>query len=173
MDDYEIEQKYVDLISEIRGKVIQTCIDLEMIMDAYIAEHFCETEEKVAELASLVLVPRVQWREKLAIFTVLIERYNQSFKTEFPDFDKDIINAIEHRNVFAHLPADITNKGYKLFQDKGIVAFFRFKNTKMPKTKEIVNMRSPSYTNEEVNSLLRGIHTYTVAIKKLLKFGND
>jgi hypothetical protein len=173
MDEYEVDEKFINLICELRGKVIQTCIDLEMIMDAYIAEHFCESESKVAELASIVLVPRVQWREKLAIFTVLIERYNQSFKDEFPDFDKDIINTIEHRNVFAHLPADVTSKGYKLFLENGIVAFFKFKNTKMPKTKEVVYMRSPSYTNEKINGILKGIHTYTVAIKKLLKYGND
>ena len=79
---------------------------------------------------------------------------------------------IEHRNVFAHLPADTTSNGYKTFQENGIVSFFKFKNSKMPKTKEIVYVRSPFYTNEEINNILAGIHIYTVAIKKILKTVN-
>ena len=78
-ETYEVDPKFVELICEMRGKVIQNCIELEMVMDAYIAEHFCDTESKIVELASIVLAPRIQWREKLAIFTVLIEKYNTSF----------------------------------------------------------------------------------------------
>ncbi len=168
-EDYEIDEKFLDIIYELRGKVIHTCIELEMMMGAYIAQHFCDTDAKVYELASVVLVPRVQWSEMLAIFTVLIEKHNRSFIDEYPNFSKDIINAIEHRNVFAHLPADITANGFKLFKEQGIVPFLKFKNSKMPVTKEIVYMRSPSYTNEEINGILEGVHIYTVAIKKMLK----
>ena len=169
MEEYKIDEDYLNVIYELRGKLLQTCIDLEMVMDSYIAEHFCESDAKVYELATIVLAPRIPWREKLAIFWVLIEKYNQAFKDEYPEFSNDIINTIEHRNVFAHLPADLTANGFKLFKEQGIVPFLKFKNSKMPITKEIVYVRSPSYTNQEINSILAGIHIYTSAIHKMLR----
>ena len=169
MEEYKINEHFLNAIYEIRGKVLQSCIDLEMVMDTYISEHFCETPSKVFELISLLLSPRVAWREKLIVFTIFIEKYNTDFLSEYPEFSKDITNIIEHRNVFAHLPADITSNGYKLFTEKGIASFLKFKNAKLPKTNEIVYMRSPSYTNEEINSILKGINTYTGAIQKMLR----
>lgn len=171
MEKYEVNQEFVEIICEIRGKVVNSCIDLEMVMDGYIAQHFCETEDRIVEFASIVLAPRVQWREKLAIFSVLIEKYNASFKVEYADFDKDIANIIEHRNVFAHLPADTREIGYKLFKEQGLITFLKFKNSKMPNTKQIVYTRIPSYKNDEINAILKGIHTYTIAIHKMLKIG--
>ena len=170
-EEYEIDKNFLDIIFEMRGKVIQTCIDLETVMDGYIAEHFSEMEEKIIELASIVLAPRVTWGEKLAIFTVLIEKYNHAFMEKYPEFDKDIKKIIEHRTVFAHYPADVTPQGFILFKEKGKVAFFKFKNAKMPVTKEIVYSSQPSYTNEEINGILRGIHIYTQAIHKMIKTG--
>jgi len=169
MEDYKVDEYYLSVVYELRGKLLQTCIDLEMVMDSYIAEHFCESNAKVYELATLILAPRIPWREKLAIFWVLIEKYNQEFKDEYPEFSNDIINVIEHRNVVAHLPADLTPNGFKLFNEQGIVAFLKFKNSKMPVTKEIVYVRSPSYINEEINGILIGVHTYTSAIHKMLR----
>ena len=169
MEDYKIDEHFLNIIFELRGKVLQTCIDLEMTMDTYIAEHFCDTATKVYEMATIVLAPRISWREKLAIFEVLIEKYNKSFKEKYPSFLNDIVNAIEHRNVFAHLPADITANGYKLFKEQGIVPFLKFKNYKVSVTKEIAYVRSPSYSNDEINSILSGIHTYTLEIRNMLK----
>lgn len=169
MEEYQIDENFLNIICEIRGKVLQGCIDLEMTMDTYIAQHFCETESKVYEMATIILAPRIPWREKLAIFEVLIEKYNQPFKINFPNFLNDITNVIEHRNVFAHLPADITPNGYKLFKEQGIVPFLKFKNYKLPITKEISYVRSPSYTNEEINNILAGVHTYKVEIRYMLK----
>ena len=169
MEDYKIDEHFVNIICELRGKVLQSCIDLEMTMDTYIAEHFCETNSKVYEMATLVLAPRIAWREKLAIFWVLIEKYNEAFKNEYPDFSKDVVNAIEHRNIFAHFPADITANGYKLFKENGIVQFLKFKNYKIASTNQIEYVRFPGYTNDEINGILSGINIYTNAVRLLLR----
>jgi hypothetical protein len=163
------DPKLLNLIYELWGKVLQTCIELETIMDAYIAEHFCQSEDKIVELASIVLAPRVSWGDKLAIFSVLIEKYNKPFMNTYPDFNKDIQRIIEHRTVFAHYPANTTRIGVKLFKEEKIVAFYKFKNSRMPKTKEIVYNRQPSYTENEINLILKGITTYTIAIHNILK----
>ena len=70
MEEYKIDEDYLNVIYELRGKLLQTCIDLEMVMDSYIAEHFCESDAKVYELATIVLAPRIPWREKLAILSI-------------------------------------------------------------------------------------------------------
>lgn len=171
MDNNESDQKFIDAICGVRGRFIESCIQLETMMDAYIAQHFCDTNEKVSELAYLVLAPRVSWREKLEIFKVLITKYNKKFEEEYGDFFKDITHIIEHRNVFAHFPADITPDGFKLFKKTGILPFIKFKNQKMPKTKKIVYIRYPSYTEEEFNSNLKSIYIYTIAIQKMLRKG--
>jgi hypothetical protein len=171
MDEEIVDPNFLRVVYELRGKVLQTCIELETVMDGYIAEYFCESEDKIIELASIVLAPRIPWGEKLAIFSVLIEKYNRPFMDEYSDFNKDIQNIIEHRNVFAHFPANTTPSGVELFKKVGVVAFLKFKNSKMPVTKEIVYARQPSYTNDEINLILKGIHTYTMAIHKMLKSG--
>jgi len=172
METNKSEQKFVDAICGVRGRFIESCIQLETMMDAYIAQYFCDTNEKVSELVYIVLAPRVSWREKLEIFKVLITRYNKKFVDDYGDFYTDILHIIEHRNVFAHFPADITPDGFKLFKEKGILPFFKFKNQKMPKTKKIVYIRYPTYTEKEFNFNLKGVYIYTVAIQKILRKGD-
>jgi hypothetical protein len=155
--DFDI---FINTVFEIRGKLLQTCIELELKMDGYIAEHFCETEEKIIEFGSIVLAPRISWGEKLNIFSVIIEKYNPDFLKEYPSFHSDIKKIIEHRTVFAHYPADTTITGVE-----------RFKNTRMPETSKIVYASIPSSSNEDINSILMGIHTYTTAIDIMIRIG--
>ena len=160
------KNKLIKSATEIRGNFIQECVDLEMIMDTYIAKHFCQDDSKVYELAALILAPRIQWREKLEIFRVLIGKYNLDFADKYKNYYSEINSIIEHRNYFAHLPVDFTDDGISLFE-KGIIRFLRFKNYNYDNKVEY--LKQLTFTQPQINEHLKLINSYTIAIRNNLK----
>ena len=150
--------KYLNAICEYRGKFIDACIMLEITMDTFISDYFSEGNKKRSELMALVLAPRVSWREKLAVFTVIIEVNHKDFYDKNSTLNTDITDIIEHRNVFAHLPSNLTPNGQKLYNTKGIISFLKLKNARQKK--DIVLIREPSYTAYEFNELIKAIKHY-------------
>ena len=137
-------------------------------MDVYIAEKFCTSKDQINELASLVLTPRIQWREKLEIFKVLILKYNKEFKEDYPTFHTNIKDVIEHRNVLAHLSASVTTDSLNEYNTAGNITFHKFKNFTDGKTNEIGYSRTPFYTNESLDNIIYTCNLYVTAIKKIL-----
>ncbi len=74
-DDYRL---FVYLI---RGTVINACISLEIMMDLYISEKFCLDNDKVNELSSFIVTPRITWSQKLEVIKLLIIVVRQKYKT--------------------------------------------------------------------------------------------
>src|SRR5665647_1756247 len=153
-------EEYSILLNQVRGTVLTACINLEIIIDLYIAEKICDTKDKINEMTSLILTPRVSLREKLEIFKVLIAKYNPEFKDKKGNFYNDLKNIIEHRNVFAHLPASVSDEGLDEYNNKGNFMFYKFKNFTDEATKEIGYSRVPIYTNDSIDEILSACNTY-------------
>lgn len=168
-EEFVPDSSQIEFICKLRGAMIQACTDLESVMDLYLAEHFCESEQKIEEFACLILVPRVPWREKLEIMAVIIEQHNKRFWSEHKEFKKEIIKIIEHRNVFAHLPANLTEAGSNLYRDDKTIEFIRFKNTRVHVTKEIAYFNFPYYTQETIEQLINGIYFWSSEISNIIK----
>ena len=166
---YTKQMLFQSIVETIRGRVIHACIDIEFMIDGYIAEHFCNTQDKVDELASLILMPRVSWNDKVEIFSVLIEKYNKQFNTSYPDYKKDIIDLIEKRNQFAHFPSNNTIEGIRHFDKTGNIQFLKFKNFKEKVTKDISYQQKPEYSHEEIKNYIAAANKYSKAISLELR----
>ena len=64
------KKTYPELVNLVRGTIITACINLEIIIDLYISERFADTNEKINELSSLIITPRVTLREKLNVLKI-------------------------------------------------------------------------------------------------------
>ena len=165
----QTETTYPDLANLVRGTVLTACINLELIMDIYIAEQFCDSKDDVNELCSLIITPRVPWREKLEIFKVLISKNSENFKIKNTNFYKDILNIIDHRNVFAHFPANISKAGLDEYNESGRMMFHKFKTFTDSKTKEVEHSRIPFYTSQVIDNIISNCNFYILEIKEVLK----
>ena len=163
---------YPDLVNLVRGTVLNACINLEVIMDLYISERFADTNDKINELSSLVITPRVTWGEKLKILKLLMVKYHPKFVEDKSEVFSNIKRIIEHRTVFAHYPVRLSEQAIKIYNEEGKILFTKIRatlNEKDKKNKEVIYGENAFYTNDKINEIIKGCNYCIKEIKPLLR----
>lgn len=108
-----------------RGTILQEMSIMELVLNQYIAEHFCgDNDEKIAEMHVLILGDeRISLSNKVQIFNAIrstehkewISGYTSSRQPQAKNKPYSLIQdlnfVVEHRNIFAHrvLDGDLVN----------------------------------------------------------------
>ena len=151
---------------DIRGRILQKAVEIESIINIYIAEHFTKDEAKNEELICLILSPRVTFENKIQIFKYLIDKYNPEFKNANKQYSKDLTDLCEERNIFAHYPVEFSQQSLKNYTDHSVVTFVKLKNVSHEGNASLVNRRELS--EAAVNAILDKMTKYIVILRKLI-----
>jgi hypothetical protein len=115
---------------KMRGIILGGTIEVERLIDQYLAKYFCPTFEKVNELMELLLcTDRVALDAKRQIFVVILKKHNTDFLLKNPTFLKRLDDLIPHRNIFAH--AELMTNHENVEQHKEKISFKRYANGKV------------------------------------------
>lgn len=161
------KKTYPELVNLVRGTIITACINLEIIIDLYISERFADTNEKINELSSLIITPRVTLREKLNVLKILMKKYHPKFAKDKKEVFSNINNIIEHRNVFAHYPINLSEKAIEIYNKEGKIIFTKLRASFDEKDKIIKHGSLPYYTNEIINEIITSCNYCIKEIKAL------
>jgi hypothetical protein len=134
MNKYNFELLETSMIY--RGKMLHYMSMLELVMNIYIANHFCgKDNDKINDMQLLILGDdRMSFKSKMDVFIFIAKKYDSEWYKTYKGVGKelrvDLTHAMEQRNVFAHRVADNEDSplsGQKL--DKAIVRYVSYKNS--------------------------------------------
>src|SRR5450755_4530417 len=140
-----------------RGTVVDKCIFLERCIDNYLAYFFClGNDEKGQQLIELILsTDRITFSGKQQVLKFVIDKYKMDFVAKYPNYNKDIVDLIQHRNIFAHYLLDTTNAGVIKFREDGTIGFLKFKNS----------MEVGEYSVANLEKIRNDLHKYMNAFR--------
>jgi hypothetical protein len=118
--------KLIYVSSNWRGAYLNGITHLEKLFDDYLSKYFCDTEERRNDLKGLILCEKVSLNDKRFVFDFLLKKKNPEVIKKYPEITKDLIAAIESRNVIAHYLLDTSEDGVKQFFEDGRIGFARF-----------------------------------------------
>ena len=100
---------YYELASKMRGDIINAAINLELVIDQYIANHFTLDTTKNKELKDLLIwETRMGLTRKSIILRHIITTHDTDLLKAQPTLLDDLQKIIECRNKLAHRYLDIT-----------------------------------------------------------------
>lgn len=117
--------------AETRGYIINGVTQLERLVDVVLSYYFSDNEKKRDELVDLVFSQpqgMVSFEIKRGILMLILKKYGKTeYEKEYSKFLKDVKNAIDERNIFAHYLLDRTPEGLKLYAENKIFMMIKFK----------------------------------------------
>ena len=138
-----------------RGSILNEVALLEVMIDIFIATHFCANHRERKDFLTMVLPSNVViFENKRAIFKKLIEKYYPSFKAKMPNYHAFLETVRDYRNKFAHYTLNITPKAIEV----------------MVKTNRIVLLdntkKSITFTFSEISDLIEAIKKMSGEVAK-------
>lgn len=124
---------YRNYAIDVRGRLINDICEMERAMDRYIAEHFCNTKEKVTELMEAIVCTKfLSFQAKSEIVQKILEKRNDATKDEARQVYTHLVGTIANqRNMLAHYSLDTSMAGLKKFQkEPGTISLLKYLHTK-------------------------------------------
>jgi hypothetical protein len=115
MDKYdpkEVENlvEYVKRVNQKRGELLNETINLENIIEDYIATHFCSDKNKIREFKTLI-VWKMNFDRKINILKSIVnDHHKEWFQGKYPDFFTDVRKIQSLRNDLAHMSLPVNLK---------------------------------------------------------------
>lgn len=140
------DDKYKELVVEAqyqsslyRGQLLNQVAMLEVMIDGFIAYHFCK-KDRFGDFLTIILPSNIiVFENKRAIFKKIVEKFYSEFKNANPKYHKTLEDIRDYRNKFAHYPLDITLPGIIKFEKtKDIVLVDNTKSSVDFKVAEII-----------------------------------
>jgi len=134
MQNEEKLEKLLELGVDTRGLIINQTIMAERLIDEYLSNHFCNTQEDVVEIMDLVFGSKsITFESKHQIFKEILKRYNKDFQSSNKTIHKDIDEMIRIRNIMAHYLLDTTYDVVEGFSGNEI-SFIKFAKIRVKET---------------------------------------
>lgn len=112
-----------------RGIIINETIFLERLIDDYIANHFCKTEDTKTEMKLLILcTDRITFGSKKEILQFLIETHNKETLKNHPKLFTDLTTILEQRNILAHYWLSTSQDSLDKIKINETVEYAKYKN---------------------------------------------
>lgn len=160
-----IDAQINEISQSFRGIIISAAIEIELLIDVYVTEHFAKSGELNTELYCLILAPRVSAMEKMEVFKYLVNKYSQSFIKSNPINFNEIANLYSERNIFAHYPVDLSDVAKKLFEIDHSITFVRLKNKKENGQVDLV--KNIVHNEGTIQSILKRMDSIIAVLRKL------
>ena len=119
--NYERIAKEATLLSStLRGAVLNRVAHLEIVIDTFLACHFCKTDREWKDFLTFIMPSNIIiFENKRNILKKIIENYYPALKEKVPNFHAILGKIRERRNEFAHYPLDVTPEGIKMYIESG------------------------------------------------------
>ena len=125
----EILPKYTKRDYERRGEIIARTVNLERIIDTFIASYFCHEDKKRDELLLLILsTERITYENKRHVLKWICETYAKDLIKQYPTLFKDLQKIGEFRNILAHNHLD--TDGFVQYETKQTTVINKYKSKK-------------------------------------------
>jgi hypothetical protein len=168
----QIHDELYNISHKFRGQVIEAIIDMENLIDVYIAEYFAPDEEKQSEFAFTIL-GLLALKQKIETFGILLRKDSSVHEDERKTLIKNMNCAKNERDAMAHLSVDITEEAIMDYKEHKALTFIRRRpeSTQKPKSnkKETYLALRQVYTEDAANKVLRQIHEANAFLQKVLK----
>lgn len=148
MIDKKEYKEIMDSVVIARGKIISMAINLELLMSAFLAKHFCRDEQRQKEILETILATKkFMYDSKRDTIHAIINKppYKEHLDANIEVF-KSIQHIAQHRNVFAHYIVVVDENTVQTFRDGGIY-FLKFSNST---TKEIYSKEKIKEVEESI-----------------------
>lgn len=147
-------KEYYELSHKLRGIIIEKAINLETLIDDFIAMYFCHSQDKFEEFKKhLFWNPQTGFGRKFEIFKFIVLNKSSQLIEVHPTIIEDIDKIVIYRNMMAHRVLDVSrnavNKGNA--NDSMTVKFLK-SNTEEEITKEITD------------KLIEDLNKYTIVL---------
>lgn len=151
----------------IRGRFLETAIQLEKRIEFIIGRHFCETNDEIDEIIMVIIAPRVSFSQKKDILDYLFDLYYNEFKTKHSSILNRLEKIIKWRNIFAHWSLDFSEKSMKAFNDNHLISFVKLKNYKADGVHYLGDVTS--YSELDINTMISEMNEYVEVLDLFLK----
>jgi hypothetical protein len=148
---------------------MQLTIEIEKIVEYYIASKFIKEEDKITELIITIISPHIIFSKKIEIFCYLISVYDKWFIDKHTGINAALNTIKEERNRFAHWSLDFSPNAQETFINKKGITLVKLKSVKPKDDQDILTVERFLYTVDRFNELISVI---TVAENALLELTN-
>ena len=126
----------------LRGGLMNSVAHLEIVIDSFLAHHFCKSDREFKDFMTLVLPSNILiFENKSIIFKKIVESYYPSLKKEAPNYHGMLEKIRKRRNEFAHYPLDITPEAIQSFlETSDIILLDSSKNQVRYTPKDIIHL---------------------------------
>lgn len=112
-----------------RGLIISASINLENMMNIFLAEHFCQGNGKEMEIIETIFATRkYMFDVKRDTILGILEKKNP-YIVDGKLLCKNLQEIIAKRNIFAHYQVDLKEKSLQLFAETGTFTFIKVHNS--------------------------------------------
>jgi len=106
----------VKFSSFLRGAVLNEVAFLEIMIDGFLANHFCKGPAETRDFLKLVMQTKyISFESKRVIFHTLVKEYYPQFVKDVKDYHKLIGEIRDCRNKLAHCQLDVSPNGIEKF----------------------------------------------------------
>ena len=151
----------------LRGPIIEQAIQIESLIDIYIASKYATSRDIEDELICLVL-SNLGMNVKLKIFGYLINKHNKEYSDLNPQFYNDLCVVNSRRNAIAHYPAAFDELSVENF-----ILFNKFTLTKAryespsPSDPTLIIFEQQYFSEDDINGLIQMMDRYISDLRKL------
>ena len=157
------DQDTIDLhiyMKGIRGDLIASVINLESVMNLFLARHFCgHSEEKITESIEMIFsTTKLTLDNKREIILGIMQKHFVD-KKYTQALNKSLQKIIECRNIFAHHEYDGSDKAKTFFRKEKTIQFIKYKNAKIYEP----------FTTNQISDIKFDIHVTTERLMALIE----
>lgn len=129
----------VKISSFVRGMVLNELAFLEIMIDSFLANHFCKGYAEKRDFLKILMQSKfIIFENKRIIFNEIIKNHYPDFKKSVPNYHKLMGDIRDMRNKLAHQQLDISIPGIEAFiKSKNIILLNNVKESEELKEKEI------------------------------------
>jgi hypothetical protein len=154
-----------------RGRIIQLAIEMETYVDWYISKYFSDDEDKQTDF-KILLLGSIDLKNKMPILKYILGLNIENKKEDINKLINNIGIANTERNVFAHLPIDLSETAQAEYIKSPILDYIRMRpgHDKISNTYEL-GLKRP-FDENKINELIAFIHSIITVLKSITDTAN-
>ncbi len=165
----EQEKQMLFLCYDARGQIMQQSIEMEKLIEYYIAGKFLEDENKKIEFIITIIAPHVIFSKKIEIFIHLVEKYDSWFNDKYNGITGRLTSLRDERNRFAHWPLDFSDIALTDFIERKGITLVRLKSVKAKDGEDPLSVDRHLYLVDGIKRVLAEMKIICKALQELTK----
>jgi hypothetical protein len=164
-DKIKYEEWIKKTIERLRGPIIERAVQIEQLIDIYIAAKFTNSLDSEDEFICLILA-NMNMQTKLKVFGYLMNKHNKDYTNSNPEFYNDLCISNSRRNAIAHYPA--------AFDESSVLDFLLFNKFTLAKARhekqsipEFEMFERQHISEDDINGLMQMMDRYIADLRIL------